>query len=157
MKSLTASFYSLFVFWLALQARQNTAQLVKILSDILHNKTSNKIYVFTKFEGRSWTRRRSFIFFYFPYICLNFPANVAYPAKFRDLWKIRKLKWVSSSQVTAIKLSEYNLLPSVLTLLVRNCAKFNFWKKFFCHGIPIQTLQFLTVVPTCQDGFENCD
>ena len=31
--SIAEYFYSLFVFWLALRARQNTAQLVKILSD----------------------------------------------------------------------------------------------------------------------------
>ena len=31
--SIAGNFYSLFVFWLALRARQNTAQLVKILSD----------------------------------------------------------------------------------------------------------------------------
>ena len=31
--SIAENFYSLFVFWLALRARQNTAQLVKILSD----------------------------------------------------------------------------------------------------------------------------
>ena len=30
--SIAENFYSLFVFWLALRARQNTAQLVKILS-----------------------------------------------------------------------------------------------------------------------------
>ena len=29
-------FYSFFVFWLALRARQNTAELVKIYSDIVH-------------------------------------------------------------------------------------------------------------------------
>ena len=31
--SIAENFYSLFVFWLALRARQNTTQLVKILSD----------------------------------------------------------------------------------------------------------------------------
>ena len=31
--SIAENFFSLFVFWLALRARQNTAQLVKILSD----------------------------------------------------------------------------------------------------------------------------
>ena len=31
--SIAENCYSLFVFWLALRARQNTAQLVKILSD----------------------------------------------------------------------------------------------------------------------------
>ena len=36
-------FYSLFVFSLALRARQNTAQLVKYTA-ILHTETSNKIY-----------------------------------------------------------------------------------------------------------------
>ena len=34
-------FYLLFVFWLALWAHQNSAKY----SAILHNKTSNKIYV----------------------------------------------------------------------------------------------------------------
>ena len=34
--SLYNYFYSLFVFWLALRARQNTAQLVKIYSDTTH-------------------------------------------------------------------------------------------------------------------------
>ena len=34
--SIAVYFYSLFVFWLALRARQNTAQLVKIYSDTTH-------------------------------------------------------------------------------------------------------------------------
>ena len=34
-------FYSLFLFWLALQVHQNAAQVIKI---ILHTKNSNKIY-----------------------------------------------------------------------------------------------------------------
>jgi len=33
-------FYSLFVFWLALRARQNTAQLVKIYSGTIHQNIS---------------------------------------------------------------------------------------------------------------------
>jgi len=34
--SIAFYFYSLFVFWLTLRARQNTAQLVKIYSDTTH-------------------------------------------------------------------------------------------------------------------------
>ena len=36
--SITEYFYSLFVFWLALWARQNTTQLVKILGDTTHQQ-----------------------------------------------------------------------------------------------------------------------
>ena len=42
--SIAENFHSLFVFWLALRARQNTAQLVKILSDT--TQQSIKIYIF---------------------------------------------------------------------------------------------------------------
>ena len=41
--SITDNFYSSFVYWLTLQARQSTAQLVKELSDTIRNETSNKI------------------------------------------------------------------------------------------------------------------
>ena len=109
MKSLTASFYSLFVFGLALQARQNTAQLVKILSDILHIKTSIKIYVFTKFEGRSWTRRRLFIFLISHTFVKVFPANVAYPTEFRQQYgKLENL-----SECLLAKLQPSNLVNTI--------------------------------------------
>ena len=38
--SIAEYFYSLFLFWLTLQARQNTAQLVKILSDTTNQNVS---------------------------------------------------------------------------------------------------------------------
>ena len=38
-----------------------------------------------------------------------------------------------------------------------NWVKINFGKKVICHRIPIQTLQFLTALPTRQDGPENRD
>ena len=34
--SIALYFYSLFVFWLALRARKNTAQLVKVYNDTTH-------------------------------------------------------------------------------------------------------------------------
>jgi len=36
--SFTEDFYSLFIFWLALQARQNMAQPVEVLSDTTQQK-----------------------------------------------------------------------------------------------------------------------
>ena len=42
-------------------------------------------------------------------------------------------------------------------LRFRNCVKIQFWKKVICHRIPIQTLQFLTALPTHQDGAESRD
>ena len=46
--------YWLFVFWLILWVHQNMAQLIKIYTEILHTKTSNKGYLFqvvTKFQS----------------------------------------------------------------------------------------------------------
>ena len=37
---------ALFVFWLVLKVRHNTAHLVNIYSNPVHQKTSNKIYEF---------------------------------------------------------------------------------------------------------------
>ena len=45
-----------------------------------------------------------------------------------NVWKIRKIKWVSFIQPTFFKLGEYNPVPSILTLRFVNCVKFNFGK-----------------------------
>ena len=45
-----------------------------------------------------------------------------------DVWKIRKINWMSSSHAISFKLGEYNLLPSISTLRFRNKRK----RKLLC-------------------------
>ena len=48
------------------------------------------------------------------------------------LSQIRKINWVSFSQVTSFKIGEYNL-PSIDMLQFTNRVKWNFWKIYFPH------------------------
>ena len=54
------------------------------------------------------------------------------------------------------KLGQCNLLLSILTLRFTNCLN-SILEKVVSHRIPIQTLQFLTALPTRQDGVQNPD
>ena len=75
--------------------------------------------------------------FNFPYICIYICfQRIAsrrlsiLPNLQTNVWKIRKIKWTSSSQATSFKLGECNLLPSILTLRLWNCAKFTFRRSY---------------------------
>ena len=50
------------------------------------------------------------------------------------------------------------LHPSNFNVAIHKFRKIQFRKKkIICHRIPIQTLEFLTALPTRQDGVENRD
>ena len=74
-----------------------------------------------------------------------------------NVWKIQKISSGTPSKATSFKLGEYNLLPSILTFSFPNCKKFNFGKKVVAIGFPYKHCKYLTALPTCQDGFKNCD
>ena len=57
-------------------------------------------------------------------------------------WKIRKINWTSPSQATSIKHGECNLQPSILTLRLRNCEKFNFGRKYLLSDSHTNTVNF---------------
>ena len=45
------------------------------------------------------------------------------------------------SQTTSFKLGEYNLQPSILTLIaIQKFCEIHFMENVICHRIPIQTL-----------------
>ena len=59
-------------------------------------------------------------------------------------------------KAASFKLGEYNLLPGIYDILIHILWKIQFWKKF-CYLIPIQTLSFLTALPTHQGGVKSHD
>ena len=57
-----------------------------------------------------------------------------------NVWKIRKSNQTSSSQTASSKLDECNLLPSILTLLFRNCVNFNFGRSYLLSDFHTNTV-----------------
>ena len=118
---------------------------------------SGKLYS-PSLKAVAWLERAQLIFLIFHTFVCNFgrvEAGRRGKKLQTNVWTIRKINWVSSIQPTFSKLSEYNLLLSILTVRFINCVKFNFGK-VICHRIPTQT-QFLIALPTRQDGAENRD
>ena len=72
------------------------------------------------------------------------------------MWKIQKINWDLLA-----KLHPSNLVNTIFYLVFYRCdseiVKNSTLEEVICYRIPIQTLQFLTALPTRQDGVENRD
>ena len=73
--------------------------------------------------------------------------------------KLKKNSLATSSMAASFKLGEYNLLPTVSTILMFwfiNCEKFNSGKRYLPSDSHTNTV-ISDHLPTRQDGVENCD